>query len=112
MCVFLYAQGQQRYAAAASLWLFHEVSYKDPATGRVNKLDRDKWLSLINSYLVPAGVSSEWIVDLKQHAFGSDYWRTGEALVREHSGLVLRTTSDEVRRRLYGKVPPQNISSE
>ena len=49
MCVFLYAQGQQRYAAAASLWLFHEVSCRIPATGRVNKLDRDKWLSLIDS---------------------------------------------------------------
>lgn len=101
MCVFLYAQGHRRFAASASLWLFHEVSHKDSTTHRVNRLDRTGWLRLIDTYLIPAGVSPRWIADLKQHAFGSDYWRTGEALVRERSGLVLKLTSDEVKRHVF-----------
>lgn len=105
MCVFIFAQGQHRSAAAASLWLFHEISFNDPATGRINRLDREKWFDLIDTYLEPAGVSPDWIADLKRHAIGSDYWRTGEALVRERSGLIHETTSDEIKRRIERKVP-------
>lgn len=100
MCVFLYAQGQRRYAATASLWLFHEVSYSNRTTNKVTRLDRGKWLELLDVYLAPAGVSPAWLAELKTHAVGSDYWRTGEALVREGSGLVHKTTSDEIKRTI------------
>src|SRR5262249_37626074 len=32
MCVFIYVQGQKRYGALTSSWLFHEVSHTDPVT--------------------------------------------------------------------------------
>jgi len=103
MCVFLYAQGHKRYAAPASLWLFHEVSFTDNATKQITRLDRPKWIELIDTYLAPSGVSPAWIASLKQHAFGADYWRTGEALIRERSGLIHKATSDEIKRTVVPK---------
>lgn len=103
MCVFLYAQGHKRYAASASLWLFHEVSFTDKKTNNIYKLDRAKWIELIDAYLAPAGVSPVWLDDLKKHAFATDYWRTGDALLREKSGLIHKATSDEVKRVVVPK---------
>jgi len=34
MCVFIYVQGQKRYGALTSSWLFHEVSHMTPSPSR------------------------------------------------------------------------------
>ena len=98
MCVPIYVQGSNRHAAPASLWLFHEVSFKDPVTHRVTRLDRGIMQRLVGDYFVPAGVSQTWIADMMQHTSGTDYWRTGEDLIRDKSGIVQKALSDEEKR--------------
>lgn len=101
MCVFIYAQGQKRLAAPASLWLFHEVSYMDPATKKIRKLDRAAWEVLVDKYLVPAGVSKDWLADVKSHTSGKDYWQSGESLIADNSNMITKALSDENRRVVY-----------
>ena len=44
MCVFIYVQGEKRFAAPASIWLFHEVSRSDKHTRKIYALDRGQWV--------------------------------------------------------------------
>jgi hypothetical protein len=103
MCVFIYAQGQRRLAAPASLWLFHEVSHFNADRTRIVSLNRASWLHLIDRYLVPAGVSPEWIEQLEARAVKTDVWESGSDLLRDGSNLVQRPLSD-ARRRAVGPV--------
>ena len=59
MCVFIYVQGQKRFGALTSSWLFHEVSHTDPVTKQTTKLDRAAWERLVDKYFLPAGVSTD-----------------------------------------------------
>ncbi len=43
MCVFIYLQGQKRFGALTSSWLFHEVSHMDARTKQTTRLDRPAW---------------------------------------------------------------------
>jgi ATP-dependent protease ClpP protease subunit len=101
MCVFIYVQGQKRYAAPASIWLFHEVSRTDKHTKKIYELDREQWERLIDKYWVPAGVSPEWIADMKQHTFQTDYYQTGQDLIAHNSGIVHKALSDERKRKVF-----------
>src|SRR5262245_34306631 len=87
MCVFIYLQGQKRYGALTSAWLFHEVARQDPLTKQTT-LDRAAWERLVDKYFAPAGVSEQWIADLKRHTVESDYWQTGADLVQANSGII------------------------
>ena len=87
MCVFIYLQGQKRYGALTSSWLFHEVSRRDPITKQTT-LDRSAWERLVDKYFRPAGVPEEWIANLKQRTVESDYWQTGADLVQSNSGII------------------------
>jgi len=98
MCVFVYVQGQHRLAASASLWLFHEVSVKDPKTNQITKLDRTGWERLVNAYWVPAGVDQQWIEEMKTHTLGTDYWQSGDSLLRDGAKIILNQLPDEQRR--------------
>lgn len=98
MCVFIYVQGQKRLAASASLWLFHEVSYQDPKTHQVTRLDRASWERLIDKYWVPAGVDPKWIERVKMHTVGKDYWQPGEDLLQDHANIIQQALPDEQRR--------------
>lgn len=88
MCVFIYAQGQRRVGALSSLWLFHEVAHKNPRTEKIVRLDRPAWERLVDQYLRPAGVSEEWIAQMKPFTVKSDYWQTGADLVNAKSGVI------------------------
>jgi hypothetical protein len=94
MCVFIYAQGQRRFAAPASLWLFHEVSFVNPKTHLVERLDRKAWETLVEKYWIPAGVNPIWIDQVKAHTNGRDYWEAGATLLRDRSNLVSAPLSD------------------
>ena len=54
MCVFIYVQGQKRFGALTSSWLFHEVSHMDPVTKQTTKLDRRR-LGAPGRHVPPAG---------------------------------------------------------
>ncbi|MDX2201639.1 MAG: hypothetical protein NW223_02735 [Hyphomicrobiaceae bacterium] len=105
MCVFIYLQGARRVAALSSLWLFHEISYHDPKTNRILRLDRAAWERLVEKYYPAAGVSSAWIERMKPLTVASDYWQTGADLVRDQSGIVHATLSNR-RERLIAERPP------
>lgn len=98
MCVFIYVQGQKRFAAPASIWLFHEVSRTDKHTHKIYELDRAQWEMLIDRYWLPAGVNPVWIADMKKHTFQTDYYQTGQDLLAHDSGIVHKPLSDENHR--------------
>jgi ATP-dependent protease ClpP protease subunit len=98
MCVFIYVQGQKRLAAPASLWLFHEVSHKDPRTHQVTALDRSAWERLVDKYWVPAGVDQKWIEDVKTHTVGTNYWQSGDSLLKDGANIIQKPLSDEQHR--------------
>lgn len=101
MCVFIYVQGQKRYAAPASIWLFHEVSRTDKRTKKIYELDRQQWERLIEKYWVPAGVSPAWIANMKQHTVQTDFYQTGQDLLAHNSGIVHKALSDERKRKVF-----------
>ena len=106
MCVFIYVQGQKRLAAPASLWLFHEVSFKDPQTHKITRLDRSSWEHLVDKYWVPAGVDKQWIENVKTHTVGTDYWQSGDSLLKEGSNIITKALSDEHHRIVASSTTP------
>ena len=105
MCVFIYMQGQKRFAAPASIWLFHEVSRSDKHTHEIYELDRAQWERLIDKYWVPEGVNPAWIAEMKKHTFQADYYQTGQDLLDHDSGIVHKPLSDERRRQVVPREP-------
>ena len=113
MCVFIYVQGQKRYGALTSSWLFHEVSHMDPVTKQTTRLDRAAWERLVDTYLKPAGVSDAWIADLKPRTIGSDYWQTGADLIRSNSGIIQEALANQTARVLApGPRPTKSASAQ
>jgi hypothetical protein len=101
MCVFIYVQGQRRIGALASTWLFHEVSYTDPATKKITRLDRASWERLVDRYLRPAGVADAWIMEMKPFTVQSDYWQTGADLVKAKSGIIQVALGNQQERTVH-----------
>lgn len=105
MCVFIYVQGSKRLAAPASIWLFHEVSVKDPVTHKVAMLDRKHWEQLVDKYWVPAGVNQTWIAYVKEHTYGTNFWEAGEALLRDGANIIQLPMSNEQKRSVTARPP-------
>jgi ATP-dependent protease ClpP protease subunit len=100
MCVFIYVQGQKRFGALTSSWLFHEVAHTDPVSKQTIKLDRAAWERLVDKYFRPAGVSEAWIADLKPRTIESDYWQTGSDLIRSNSGVIHEPIANQTARQV------------
>jgi ATP-dependent protease ClpP protease subunit len=111
MCVFIFVQGQKRFGALTSSWLFHEVSHMDPATKQVTKLDRAAWERLVDKYFRPAGVSEEWIADLKPRTIDSDYWQTGADLIRSNAGIIHESLGNQTARLVTPGPRPKEAAS-
>jgi ATP-dependent protease ClpP protease subunit len=111
MCVFIYVQGQKRLGALTSSWLFHEVSHMDPVTRQTTRLDRAAWERLVDKYLRPAGVSDEWIADLKPRTVQSDYWQTGSDLIRSNSGIIHEALANQTARVIVPGSNPKEAAS-
>jgi ATP-dependent protease ClpP protease subunit len=111
MCVFIYVQGQKRYGALTSSWLFHEVSHMDPVTRQTTKLDRTAWERLVDTYFRPAGVSDAWIAELKPRTVDSDYWQTGADLIRSNSGIIHEALANQTARILAPGPRPREAAS-
>jgi ATP-dependent protease ClpP protease subunit len=113
MCVFIYVQGQKRYGALTSSWLFHEVSHADPVTKQTTRLDRAAWERLVDTYLRPAGVSDAWIADIKPRTINSDYWQTGADLIRANSGIIHEALGNQTARIIApGPRPSETASAQ
>jgi ATP-dependent protease ClpP protease subunit len=98
MCVFIYLQGQRRFGALTSSWLFHEVAHMDARTKQTTRLDRPAWERLVDKYMRPAGVSEEWIADMKPRTVNSDYWQTGSDLIRANAGIIHEQLANQTAR--------------
>jgi ATP-dependent protease ClpP protease subunit len=87
MCPFIYAQGQRRMAAPASMWMFHETM-RINVKGDPLYLERDLWIELVDKYFPPAGISPRWIDHLKGAVKSRDYFASGDSLLRTKTGLI------------------------
>lgn len=101
MCVPVYLQGETRFGARASAWLFHEVTRPGSGYGR-NKKVEGSYMRLIEKYWVPAGVSRPWIDRMLPLATDYDYWQTGENLIVDKAGIITRPIENRSRRALEG----------
>jgi ATP-dependent protease ClpP protease subunit len=111
MCVFIYLQGQKRFGAMTSSWLFHEVSHMDLATKQTTKLDRTAWDRLVDKYMRPAGVTQEWIADMQPRTVNSDYWQTGADLIRSNSGIITEPLGNQMARYVAPSARPKETAS-
>lgn len=98
MCPFIYAQGQRRMAAPASMWLFHEILHWEP--GQTPYLERQTWLKLVEKYWVPAGVSPEWISSVKSAVKNRDVYASGDSLIANGSNFITKQIPDAQYRNI------------
>jgi hypothetical protein len=95
MCIPIFLQGDDRLAARASHWIFHEAA-KPGANGKERT---DMTMCLFRRYYVPAGVSMDWlksIVPIIQHANLS---QTGSDLISAKTGIIMCQTEEPNRVR-------------
>jgi len=59
MCIPIFLQGEERLAARASVWIFHEVAQRQ-ANGQQRTDTAETW-RLFRKYYAPAGVSTRWL---------------------------------------------------
>ena len=99
MCVPLYLQGESRFGARASAWLFHEVTAPGTLHGRRRTSD-GVYMRLIDKYMVPAGVSRQWIDRMLPLIAGHDWWQTGDNLINDGSNIITRPIENRTVRNL------------
>lgn len=112
MCVPIYLQGENRYGARVSSWLFHEITQPGSDVGKRKKVE-GRYMQLIDKYWVDAGVSRTWIERMISLARDYDYWVTGEELIATNSGIITRPIESRSPRRLEsdGQVPPAAVKA-
>ena len=90
MPVFL--QGERRYGALTSSWLFHEVAQQalDAMGDQTGKTTIPPELTerLFKDYYLPAGVSKKWLARLRPLIRNQDLYQTGENLVQLESRII------------------------
>jgi hypothetical protein len=96
MCVPIYLQGNDRLAARASLWLFHEVARRE-ADG-TERTDKEGTLRLFRRYYAPAGVSAEWLKSIMPLIKQANLWRTGGDLISGKTGIIIHPLEDRTER--------------
>ena len=92
MCVAVYLAGAHRAAGPRASFMFHEVSYRDSLSGRVEEVPADSIAratdQFFERYLAPAGLDRGWLAGLREAVRGRNVWRTAQALVEERAGIV------------------------
>ncbi|MGI9465137.1 MAG: ATP-dependent Clp protease proteolytic subunit [Aestuariivirgaceae bacterium] len=92
MCVPIYLQGQTRFAAASSQWMFHEPRVFDYFTGEEVKTPKSEREGLarrfFGRYFTNSEMDPAWRRQLEQQWRGKDVWRTGRQLVDEGSNII------------------------
>jgi hypothetical protein len=87
-CVPVFLQGNRRWGALTSPWVFHEAwRWADRHRADV-RVDRTVTERLFQDYFEPAGVSEKWLNHLRIMVQQSDYWQTGEDLWADKSGII------------------------
>ncbi len=112
MCVPIYLQGQSRFGARSSAWLFHEITRPSTNFGKHTRVE-GSYMRLIEKYWIPAGVSKTWVDRMLQLADGHDYWQTGENLIADGANIITRPLDNRTKRNLDPDtmMPPQAKST-
>ena len=99
MCVPIFLQGRERYAAGSSLWVFHEASRVADGDDGKAVADDEETLRLFRSYYVKAGVRVAWLNEvLAKIANGHNLWQTGQELLAANAGIITQGLSNVTER--------------
>lgn len=92
MCVAIYLAGNNRLADPRARFMFHEVSFRDSVTDKVNEVPEraiaratDQFLE---RYFKPEGVDPRWLAGIRERMKGRDVWLTAQELTDQRSGIV------------------------
>jgi ATP-dependent protease ClpP protease subunit len=96
MCVPLYLQGEDRIAAGATLWVFHQVTTQEPGSPLV--VDDKETHRLFEAYFEPAGVNRKWLESILLSMKNTDLWMTGVELFADKTGIIRRKLDDRTDR--------------
>jgi hypothetical protein len=96
MCIPIFLQGEDRLAARASIWLFHEAAQRQ-ANGALRTDTAETW-RLFRKYYAPAGVSMHWLKSIAPMIKEADLWQTGGDLISAKSGIILHPLGDRTER--------------
>ena len=98
MCIPIFLQGEDRLAARASIWLFHEAAQRQ-ANGELRTDTAETW-RLFRKYYAPAGVPTRWLKSIAPMIEEADLWQTGGDLISAKSGIILHPLGDRTVRDL------------
>jgi ATP-dependent protease ClpP protease subunit len=104
MCLPVFLAGRDRFAAPASLWLFHEVVRWD-ADGHAH-IDVEETKRLFQQYYLPAGVAADWLGSIIPQIKNADVWRTGADLISANCGIVTSPLENRTGRVLPSRPSP------
>jgi hypothetical protein len=96
MCIPIFLQGEDRLAARASLWIFHEAAQRQ-ANGQQRTDTAETW-RLFRKYYAPAGVSMHWLKSIAPMIKEADLWQTGGDLISAKSGIIMHPLGDRTER--------------
>jgi hypothetical protein len=96
MCIPIFLQGDDRFAARASLWIFHEAS--QPQANGGQRTDMTETWRLFRKYYGSAGVSMHWLKSIAPMIKGADLWQTGGDLVDAKTGIIMHALGDTIER--------------
>jgi hypothetical protein len=96
MCIPIFLQGEDRLAARASLWIFHEAAQRQ-ANGE-RRTDMTETWRLFRKYYVPAGVSVSWLKSIAPMIKGANLWQTSGDLISAKSGMIMHPLGGRTER--------------
>jgi hypothetical protein len=96
MCIPIFLQGDDRLAARASLWIFHEAGQRQ-ANGE-QRTDRTETWRLFRKYYAPARVSMHWLKSIAPMINGAELWQTGGDLIDAKTGIIMYALGDTTAR--------------
>jgi Clp protease len=96
MCIPIFLQGEDRLAARASLWIFHEAAQRQ-ANGQQGTDMAETW-RLFRKYYLPAGVSMNWLKGIAPMINEANLWQTGGDLISAKAGIIMHTLGDRTER--------------
>src|SRR5215470_7752777 len=106
MCIPIFLQGEDRLAARASLWIFHEAAQRQ-ANGE-RRTDMAETWRLFRKYYVPAGVAVSWLKSIAPMIKEADLWQTGGDLISAKSGIIMHPLGDRTERA----VTPPSVDAD
>jgi hypothetical protein len=96
MCIPIFLQGDDRFAARASLWIFHEAS--QPQANGGQRTDIMETWRLFRKYYGSSGVSMHWLKGIAPMIKGADLWQTGGDLIDAKTGIIMYALGDTIER--------------